>query len=338
MKMRQKASLLMVLAALILAPHPLFATDDPGPGVYLRLIETAPLPLLDVADRIEASLTSLGWVVAATLDCGVDPEACAFGSRVIVAHHSTYTDRILAYGPHAAFAAPVRFAVYEDEGGVHVAATNPLNLNRTIIDEESAPEDWLWAEGMILDVARVAFPDHVAPAHFGQRREKARIGRTFGIMAGGKFTDKIKTVSTLPAEGVSTRMIAELLESQIESLDGDWDWGLRPVYVMDLPTHSVTVLGLSAGSVEAKAFQIVGSGGDDARRDMACPGLDHAAAFPIEVVVTEVDGTIEVSIVEEMYRMKMYFEDAGKMAFAKNMRMPGSIEDEIKDKIRAILN
>jgi hypothetical protein len=32
---------------------------------------------------------------------------------------------------------------------------------------------------------------------------------------------------------------------------------------------------------------------------------------------------------DEMYRMKVYFEDAGKWAFMKNMRMPGQIEDEI---------
>jgi hypothetical protein len=38
-----------------------------------------------------------------------------------------------------------------------------------------------------------------------------------------------------------------------------------------------------------------------------------------------------------MFRMKMYFENAGRMAFARNMGMPGSIEDELKDKIRAVL-
>jgi hypothetical protein len=41
--------------------------------------------------------------------------------------------------------------------------------------------------------------------------------------------------------------------------------------------------------------------------------------------------------VDEMYRMKMFFEDAGKMKFARNMGMPGSIEDEIKDLIRSAL-
>ena len=43
------------------------------------------------------------------------------------------------------------------------------------------------------------------------------------------------------------------------------------------------------------------------------------------------------SIVEQMYRRKIFFEDAGKMKFARNMTMPGSIEDEIKSMIRSAL-
>ena len=35
--------------------------------------------------------------------------------------------------------------------------------------------------------------------------------------------------------------------------------------------------------------------------------------------------------------MKMYFEDAGTMKFAANMRMPGAIEDELRDKIQESL-
>ena len=36
------------------------------------------------------------------------------------------------------------------------------------------------------------------------------------------------------------------------------------------------------------------------------------------------------SIVNEMYRMKVFFEDAGMLAFAKNMTMPDKIEKEIR--------
>ena len=76
----------------------------------------------------------------------------------------------------------------------------------------------------------------------------------------------------------------------------------------------------------------------DARDDLACPGIDHAPAFPIELVIAQEGDVVEVMLVDEMYRMKMFFEDAGKWAFMKNMGMPGSIEDEIKDKVRAIVN
>jgi hypothetical protein len=38
-----------------------------------------------------------------------------------------------------------------------------------------------------------------------------------------------------------------------------------------------------------------------------------------------------------MYRMKMFFEDAGKWAFMKNMGMPGSIHDEIAAQIKSDL-
>jgi multidrug efflux system membrane fusion protein len=61
-------------------------------------------------------------------------------------------------------------------------------------------------------------------------------------------------------------------------------------------------------------------------------------AYPVEVVIADEGEEIAIYVINEMFRMKMYFENAGKMAFARNMGMPGSIEDELKDKIRASLN
>ncbi|MFQ5602945.1 MAG: hypothetical protein ACE5HS_06715 [bacterium] len=45
------------------------------------------------------------------------------------------------------------------------------------------------------------------------------------------------------------------------------------------------------------------------------------------VVAQENDGA-KVRIINEMYRMKMYVEDAGEFAFAKKMKMPSSIQNE----------
>jgi hypothetical protein len=70
---------------------------------------------------------------------------------------------------------------------------------------------------------------------------------------------------------------------------------------------------------------------------LKCPGIAHAGAYPIEVVVAKDAGSVRVRVVDTMYRMKMFFEDAGKWAFMKNMGMPGSIQDEITAQVRPAL-
>ena len=67
---------------------------------------------------------------------------------------------------------------------------------------------------------------------------------------------------------------------------------------------------------------------------MRCPGTAHAAAYPIEILFVQKQTVVWVRLLDTMYRMKMFFEDAGKMTFAKNMGMPGSIKKEIKNKIK----
>ena len=46
---------------------------------------------------------------------------------------------------------------------------------------------------------------------------------------------------------------------------------------------------------------------------------------------------VRIYLIDEMFRMKMYFEDAGKWAFMKNRGMPGSIEKEIGKAIKDAL-
>ena len=113
---------------------------------------------------------------------------------------------------------------------------------------------------------------------------------------------------------------------------------LTPIFKIDLAEDGFAVVGVGGGPMEARSFGIVGKGGNDDREDFRWPGLDHAPAYPVEVVIAEEGEEIAIYVVNEMFRMKMYFENAGKMAFARNMGMPGSIEDELKDKIRASLD
>lgn len=324
----------LALALLLLStPSPATAED---PGVYLRLAESVPGPVAEVSARLEEALAARGWTVLAAFDAGV-PTDCPYHARVIVAYPNAHRASLLEAGSHAAYALPVRYVVYEDETGTGIGATNPMNLYRTIVDEDTEPEDWAPLAADIRAVVAGAFPDHTVQTEYGKRRGKSRIGRTFGIMAGGPFVEKFKEVVTRPADGATAEEIAASIERGLRADGDDWEWQIRPVYVLPIPEHDLAVVGVRGGPVEARSAEIVGAGGDDARKDMACPGIDHAAAYPMEVVVRVVEGELQVRLVDVMFRTKIYFEDAGTMAFATNMGMPGSIEDEVKDRIRAVL-
>ncbi|MFT4604221.1 MAG: hypothetical protein ACI9W4_000950 [Rhodothermales bacterium] len=103
---------------------------------------------------------------------------------------------------------------------------------------------------------------------------------------------------------------------------------------VDLEAQQLAILGVSGSAMEAKSFDIVVAGSDRDRKNLECPGLAHAAAYPLEMVVRQNGSAVDIEFVDAMYRMKMYFEDAGKWAFMKNMTMPGSIADELKGFIR----
>jgi hypothetical protein len=118
---------------------------------------------------------------------------------------------------------------------------------------------------------------------------------------------------------------------------GERRWETRPIYRLDLEAQGIVIIGITGEAMEAKAFGIVRAGGDRERKDFACPGLAHAPAFPVELVLRTDGDRVRVYLIDEMFRMKMYFEDAGKMKFAANMRMPGSIENEIRDKVEESL-
>jgi hypothetical protein len=334
----------LLLSALLLAPPcgvvasegPAVADDDHG--VYLLLAQELPYSVEQAVKQFVDYLDESPWKFVAGVQSGIPTDLCAFPAEVIVLESSDHTEAVLSAGLPGAFAVPVRVVVFEDEFGVHVGATNPMSLNRTMVAEEGMEEEWLKAAESLRAIATAAFPEHTSTTEYGQERDKGRIGRTFGIMAGGPFPEKLTEVIRVPSGQVSgLEGAAQALMEGMGEVTGEWEWQLRPVFNIGLTEHGFAVVGVTGGPMETKSFEIVGTGGNDARKACSCPGIDHAAAYPLEVVLAAEGDEVAVYVVNEMFRMKMYFEDAGKMAFATNMGMPGSIEDELKDKIRAVL-
>jgi hypothetical protein len=310
------------------------AAED-GYGVYQYIVREANGTIDEIGSAIEDGAASEGWKVIAALDAGV-PEDCPFGARVIVLYDSLYAARVIGANMETGpFAALDRVAVFEDEDGVHVSVVNPHSINRTILMDDSAYEDMTADHLMAL---RKMIESHVegtpTDKEYGQFREEGYIGKTMGVMAGGKFEDLLREKASV--NGESYKKVAGKVRQGLKQTGEEW--GMEYAYQVDIPEFDMMILGTTGTPMDSKSFEIVGHGADKSREDFECPGIAYAGAYPIEVVVARRDDEVKVYMTDVMYRMKMYFEDAGKWAFMKNMSMPGTIEEEIAGQIEDGLN
>ena len=294
-------------------------------GVYLKSVDKAAGSFDETVQGVEKALGEKGWQVVASYQVSV-PDGCGFRAHTIAAHSPAYAEKLLARGIRAAFALPVRIGVYEDEDGTHVAFMNPSSVNRTVLGDGTAEK---LAEDTAAELSTViagAAGGTRVDRQAGQMRSRGRVSG-LKMMGGGKFDDRVEVLFEKPAgEGVLEDIAGKVKAGIAGSTTG---WEL--VYTLELLPQGAVVLGVVSKSMESKAYSIAG---EKRKSDSSpCPGIDHAAAFPIEVVVMEEGTSVKVAILDGMYRMKVFFEDAGKLAFAKNMGMPGTIEKQIRQMV-----
>lgn len=288
-------------------------------GVFIQAAANAEGTFDEVVQKCEGALGAKGWQVVTSYEATA-PAGCGFRAHTIVLNNEAYARKILAHGPMAAFALPPRVSVFEDESGINVAYVNPLSLNRTVLGEGVADTLASQTSAELSAILAAAAGGKAVDRQLGQIRSKGRVGG----MGGGNFADKVNIIHEAPlSSGASLEELAKSVKKGIESDHKGW----KLSYALDYIPQGVIILGVNKSATEAKAFTIAGE--KRARQANSCPGIDHAAAFPIEVIVYQEGSTVRVSLLDEMYRMKVYFEDAGKWAFMKNMRMPGQIEKEI---------
>jgi uncharacterized protein (DUF302 family) len=335
--MKQVLRTLLILAAVSAAFPGTKAIAAPGPQpMYFVLADSVQGSLDEATAALRSAFTARGWQVLAVHDVAVDRAACAYRARVLILNDPNYAALVMDRGPRAAFALPPRLLLFEDEEGLHLATVNPLSLNRTIIAENGFEAV---SEALIRNLsttAAEALRGHFVRRGYGKVRDKGMIGKTMGIMAGGPFPEKIHELHASPGSSPDdVKRVADAAWKGIEQGGARGRWQIRGVYRLDLSARGVVILGVSGDAMEAKSYSIVGAGADEHRSKFKCPGIAHAAAYPIELVVYADQGQVHVGVVEGMYRMKVFFEDAGKMKFASNMGMPGSIEDEIRGLVQA---
>ncbi|NNE71620.1 MAG: DUF302 domain-containing protein [Rhodothermales bacterium] len=293
--------------------------------VYSYLRTDLSQPVAEVSAQIQEMASSAGLEVQASLEAGV-PDGCSFAAEVLVLHDPDYAASLMAMNPRTgAFATTDRILVFEDERGTHVSMVDPVAVVRTVMLDLPSATELARTHRSRVEAALAALPGDPASKGYGPSRDRGLIGKTMGVMAGGPFDEKVQE------HGRVNRTRAEVATALQSALTGTGTWQLSAKYRLDYPNQGITVLGVTGASMEARSFEIVKEGSDGDRGSLQCPGTAHAAAYPIELVIREDGDEVAIEFIDAMYRMKMFFEDAGKWAFMKNMGMPGSIADDLKD-------
>ena len=332
--MTRRSFLALIVAFVVFAGIATGNAIEKKQGVYEYVVRNVPGEFTAVVQQLDSAFRAAGYQVLGTLE-NAAPEGCSYHVTVLAVYNPAFGKQLLSRNPQTApYALVDRIIVFQDEEGTHISIVNPINILRTVLMDDEGPVAMADAhrqelrkiiEGAITGGKRTT-------RQYGQFRKKGYIGRTMGVMAGGPFNEKINTIT---ATSASLEEAVNAVKQAFANNSGKWK--LRVRYVLTLPNEGIAVVGVSSPSVESRSFKIVGAGSDDSREDFKCPGIAHAGAYPMEVVLRAANGKTTAEVTDIMYRMKMYFEDAGKWAFAKNMTMPGSIQSEIEDVVKAAL-
>jgi hypothetical protein len=330
--LRTGTALAVALAACVVASA---APASPEAGVYQYVAHQVEGTPAEVAAAIAEAAPAAGFEKLAVVPVG-SPAGCDFTAAVVAVYQPGFAKAVLTANRRTGpFGIVDRINVFEDEGGVHVSVVNPRSTLRTVLMEDEAHSALI--EQHLADLRTLvlgAVKGREASGDYGQVRKKGHIGRTMGVVAGGPFDKKVQEVAVVG--GHDWKDMASRVEKALKAKGPKW--GLSLAYALELPDFDLAVFGTTGTPMDTDSFAIVGAGADESRSELACPGMAHAGAYPIEVVVTQEGVTIRTRIVDTMYRMKMFFEDAGKWAFMKNMGMPGSIEDEIQAQVQAAVD
>ena len=142
------------------------------------------------------------------------------------------------------------------------------------------------------------------------------------------FKDKTENFNAVVARVENT-----LRASQDKGVDDSSGW--RLISKIPVGTNAV-YFGITNDYTENKCIRINSDFRSEGKtKDAPYPGVDHAPAMPMEVLVIN-DGK-EVKVVQygEMWRMQLYFWDSGYMAFAKNTLIPSIIFSSIDQTLTA---
>jgi hypothetical protein len=334
-------------------------------GIYLLTVSNIKGDIEKVGDELKTKLKSADYDILAYNDVAVPDivrpkkeDQCGFKAKLILMSSDEYTKMVTARGNKYLIASFIRVGIYETQNGIQVTIGDIETINRIIFND-------LWENekqneyNSVVNKTKEFKKNIVKTIHSisgGVKVEQAmepirddedlrESARDMFMMVGPLtfFNDEDQfplIYSRKNTEGVSG--IAKLkndMKSNLKSFkpakdDIDYRHVASPevlkwkiVGEVYSPDSTALVLGITRPQTEGLSFHIAGSSRETEQN--SCPGIDHVCAYPIEVLIIQKEDQLLVYSAREMFRMDMYFWDAGKMAFMNHMSMPGILDESI---------
>jgi hypothetical protein len=282
-------------------------------------------------------------------------ELCGFKANLIVFSSEKYRDILTLFGNKYLIGGFLRVGIYENENGVNIIIIDPETIARIIFNdlyENDKEKEYNkivtkmteFKNNLITLLHTLNMGKKVTTVMEPIRDDDdlAESSKDMFMMVGPMtfFNDE----EQFPEIYSSQKSISEVqtfFESNIKKFiptdeDKEYRWSPNPEKDLHWKIISKTssndgkalLLGITRPRTEGVSFHIAGVSREN--KTNRCPGIDHATAYPIEILIIKDNGITKVYTQREMFRMDMYFWDAGMSAFMNHMSMPGILDESIK--------
>ncbi len=335
-------------------------------GIYLQTVTSVKGTVPEVQSQLTTIFENNGYKVLSNLKISTPDyirqdtsEHCGFNAGVLVLENTDYTQMLTSYGSKYLVASFLRIGIYEDTNGVNIEITDPETINR-IIFNDLYENDHEKIYNEVVEKTKIFKSEFVKLIHtigIGTNVEKAmppirddedlaESSKDMFMMVGHLtfFTDEdqFPVIYTKKNQTgfdgllkLKNQFLSNLKSFKPTEDDSTYRWSpsaqdlqWKLVSEIESPKKDAVLLGFTRPRTEAVSLNIAGSSREDDAN--MCPGLDHASAYPIEVLLIQEGNEIKVYTQREMSRMDMYFWDAGMSAFMDHMSMPGILDESIK--------
>ena len=333
----------------------LFASDH---GMYYQVFKDVQGTMDEICEKLEGAISGTEFTIVNVLDIPTPnivrekkEKHSEFKAKLIILKNDYYTEMLTSFGNKYLAAGFLRLGFFQNSKGTQVVITDPETINRIIFNdlEETKYNEVIkktipFKEELVSLLHSAEISEKTGTAlepirsdvfiKKGKKDMPMMVGKMTFFQKESQFPIVYSEQNTTVAD-VKAKLMSNIKNFQPSTDDAKYHYTedrenliWEVVSEITSPDSSAILLGIMRDRTTALSFHIAGMKRES--DENASPGIDHVCAYPVEVLIMQEGENVVVRSQREMFRMDMYFWDAGKMAFMKFMNMPKNLDKSVK--------